>query len=95
MTRPQEEEVRRRCRRYRGALDAEGSTHLVGHSYGGVIALLAAARCLEAIRSLTVTEPPAFGLVRGQPEVEDWLAYVAACPTVARGAPTLGSAHPA
>ncbi len=40
-------------------------THLVGHSYGGVIALLAAARRPAGLRSLTVVEPPAFGLARG------------------------------
>lgn len=40
--------------------------HLVGHSYGGVVALLAAARKPEAVRSLTVIEPPALALVRGQ-----------------------------
>ena len=45
-------------------------THLVGHSYGGVIALLAAARRRELVRSLTVIEPPAFGLARGNPVVE-------------------------
>ena len=33
-------------------------THLVGHSYGGVISLLAAARRPEQLRSLTVIEPP-------------------------------------
>ena len=33
--------------------------HLVGHSYGGVIALLAAAAVPERVRSLTVIEPPA------------------------------------
>ena len=33
--------------------------HLVGHSYGGVISLLAAALRPELIRSLTVIEPPA------------------------------------
>jgi pimeloyl-ACP methyl ester carboxylesterase len=44
--------------------------HLVGHSYGGVISLLMAARQPEVIRSLTVSEPPAFALVRGRPEVE-------------------------
>lgn len=49
-------------------------THLVGHSYGGVVALLAAARRPELLRSLTVIEPPAFGLVRGQPAVEDFVA---------------------
>lgn len=48
--------------------------HLVGHSYGGVIALLAAAHRPEAVRSLTVIEPPAFGLVRGDPAVEAMLS---------------------
>lgn len=46
------------------------SSHLVGHSYGGLISLLAAARRPEAVRSLTVIEPPAFGVVRGDPEVD-------------------------
>jgi pimeloyl-ACP methyl ester carboxylesterase len=45
-------------------------THLVGHSYGGVIALLIAARRPEAVRSLVVSEPPAFGVARGNPEVD-------------------------
>ena len=45
-------------------------THLVGHSYGGVIALLAAARRPEAVRSLTVIEPPAFAVAAGYPEVD-------------------------
>ena len=36
--------------------------HLVAHSYGGVISLLAAAQRPEAVRSLTVIEPPAFAL---------------------------------
>jgi len=35
--------------------------HLVGHSYGGVISLLAAAQA-NGLRSLTVNEPPAFGV---------------------------------
>jgi pimeloyl-ACP methyl ester carboxylesterase len=43
----------------------EPGTHLVGHSYGGVIALFAAARSADRLRSLTVIEPPAFGLARG------------------------------
>lgn len=42
-----------------------GPAHLVGHSYGGVIALLAAGRRPAAVRSLTVIEPPAFGAARG------------------------------
>ena len=36
--------------------------HLVGHSYGGIVSLLSAARRPEAVRSLTVIEPPAFGV---------------------------------
>lgn len=36
--------------------------HLVGHSYGAVVSLIAAGRCPDAVRSLTVIEPPAFHL---------------------------------
>lgn len=54
----------------------EGGEHLVGHSYGGVVALLAAARRRDAIRSLTVVEPPALGLVRGVPAVEEFIAGI-------------------
>lgn len=52
-------------------------THLVGHSYGGVVSLLAAASVPERVRSLTVIEPPAFGLVRGQPAVEELIGRLA------------------
>lgn len=52
----------------------EPDTHLVGHSYGGVISLLAAALVPERVRSLTVIEPPAFALVRGNPVAEDFLS---------------------
>jgi len=50
----------------------EPGTHLVGHSYGGVIALLAAARRPHALRSLTVIEPPAFGVARGDPAADEF-----------------------
>jgi pimeloyl-ACP methyl ester carboxylesterase len=49
-------------------------THLVGHSYGGVISLLAAARRPEAFRSLTVVEPPAFLVAGGDPDVDEFVA---------------------
>jgi pimeloyl-ACP methyl ester carboxylesterase len=52
-------------------------THLVGHSYGGVIALLAAARRPETLRSLTVIEPPAFGVARGDPAADEFMARTA------------------
>lgn len=48
--------------------------HLVGHSYGGVVALLAAAMRPEAVLSLIVSEPPAFGLIRGHADVERFIA---------------------
>ena len=55
----------------------EPRTHVVGHSYGGVISLLAVALVPERVRSLTVIEPPAFGLVRGDPVVEALIARLA------------------
>ena len=48
--------------------------HLVGHSYGGVIALLIAAAHPERVRSLAVSEPPALGVARGNPVVDDLVA---------------------
>lgn len=48
--------------------------HLVGHSYGAVIALLAAAARPEAVRSLTVSEPGALRLAEGTPVVDTMIA---------------------
>jgi pimeloyl-ACP methyl ester carboxylesterase len=50
----------------------EPGDHLVAHSYGGVVALLAAAAL--PLRSLTLLEPPAFAVARGDAAVEAWLA---------------------
>jgi pimeloyl-ACP methyl ester carboxylesterase len=47
--------------------------HLVGHSYGAVIALLAAAERPEAVRSLTVSEPGALLIAAGNPEVDQMI----------------------
>jgi len=49
-------------------------THLVGHSYGGVISLFAAASYAERLRSLTLVEPPALGIARGVPAVDEFIA---------------------
>lgn len=56
--------------------DAEGiaallgdGAHLVGHSSGGLVALLAAAARPEAVRSLVVAEPPAFTVAEHEPAV--------------------------
>lgn len=49
---------------------ADGA-HLVGHSYGGLVSLLAAAQRPSAVRSLTVIEPPAFSVALGDGAVDD------------------------
>ena len=51
--------------------------HLVGHSYGGVISLLIAARRPDRVRSLVVSEPPAFALARGNPVVDSLVEQLA------------------
>ncbi|HEU5214692.1 MAG TPA: alpha/beta fold hydrolase [Gaiellaceae bacterium] len=56
----------------------EPGTHLVGHSYGGVISLLAAARRPDLLRSLSVIEPPAFGVARGVPAVDEFVERIEA-----------------
>ncbi|MDZ4770710.1 MAG: alpha/beta hydrolase family protein [Chloroflexota bacterium] len=50
-------------------LMGEGA-HVVGHSYGGIVALYAAALRPAGVRSLTVIEPPMFGIVQGDPDVD-------------------------
>jgi pimeloyl-ACP methyl ester carboxylesterase len=48
--------------------------HLVGHSYGAVIALLAAAERPEAVHSLTVSEPGCLRVAAGTPVVDEMIA---------------------
>jgi pimeloyl-ACP methyl ester carboxylesterase len=48
----------------------EPGVHVVGHSYGGVIALLAAARRPDLVRSLTVIEPPCLKVAAGDPVID-------------------------
>jgi pimeloyl-ACP methyl ester carboxylesterase len=55
----------------------EDGDHLVGHSYGGVIALYAAALA-PPLRSLTAIEPPAFGLARGRNGIDELIEQLAA-----------------
>lgn len=50
--------------------------HLVGHSYGGIVAALAAATRPENVASLTMVEPPAGGVARDDPEVAGFNARV-------------------
>ena len=48
----------------------EGGAHLVGHSSGGVISLLAAAAVPWNVHSLTVIEPPAMRVAAGDPAAD-------------------------
>jgi pimeloyl-ACP methyl ester carboxylesterase len=48
----------------------DDGAHLVGHSYGAIVAMFAAVRRPSAVRSLTLIEPPAHSLARGEAAVE-------------------------
>jgi pimeloyl-ACP methyl ester carboxylesterase len=50
-------------------LEAGDRPHAVGFSYGGVGLLLAAGAAPGSVRSLTLIEPPLFGLADGHPDV--------------------------
>ena len=52
----------------------EPGTHLVGHSYGGVVSLFAAVRYADRLKSLTLVEPPAFGIARGNRAADEFAA---------------------
>jgi pimeloyl-ACP methyl ester carboxylesterase len=52
---------------------ADGA-HLVGHSYGAVIALITASQRPDAVRSLTVSEPGCLRVAAGVPVVDEMIA---------------------
>jgi len=52
--------------------------HLVGHSYGAIGALYAAALRPQAVRSLTINEPPAYRLIKGNAEADAIVARLQA-----------------
>jgi esterase len=63
---------------------AGGSAHIVGHSYGGIVAMLAAVERREAVRSLAVIEPPLYSILRRNPmaqvlvaEASVWMEHAA------------------
>jgi pimeloyl-ACP methyl ester carboxylesterase len=49
----------------------DDQSHLVGHSYGGVVALYMAVMRPEAVASLTLIEPPAFCFAAGNPAADE------------------------
>lgn len=52
----------------------DGGAHLVGHSYGGLGVLVAAARRPDETRSVAVLEPAALGLGQDHPAARDLVA---------------------
>jgi pimeloyl-ACP methyl ester carboxylesterase len=56
------------------ALLDRGPAHLVGHSYGGVVAMVAAIRRPDAVLSLTLIEPSALRVAESVPVVAAGLA---------------------
>ncbi len=68
-----------------GLLERLGGAHVVGHSYGGVVALIAAGARPELVRSLVVVEPPVYDLA-DDPEVAALAARIGA---VFEGGPQL------
>jgi len=52
---------------HRGDRDTEGGVHLVGHSYGGAVALKVASLYPQHVRSLVLYEPVAFRLLFDDP----------------------------
>ena len=49
---------------------SEGPLHIVGHSYGGALALEAARQLRSKVKSLTLVEPVSFHLLRGEQRAE-------------------------
>jgi pimeloyl-ACP methyl ester carboxylesterase len=81
------------ARELRDVLDP--GDHLVAHSYGAVVSLLAAAGA--PLASLTIVEPPAFGVARGHAAVEAFIADFEGAPSEPRAyleffLPLVGSA---
>jgi pimeloyl-ACP methyl ester carboxylesterase len=69
-------------------LEALGGAHLVGHSYGGTVAGLAASRRPDLVGSLVLVEPALHTVVAGDPDVADLLAREAEVAEVADSAAT-------
>lgn len=57
-------------------LERLGGAHLVGHSYGGAVALMLASRRPSLVRSVVAYEPVLFSLLKGSPSAQSELQIV-------------------
>ncbi len=54
-----------------------GPVHLIGHSFGGFISIMAALERPDLLKSLTLLEPPASSVVAGMPEADRlWAEFI-------------------
>jgi pimeloyl-ACP methyl ester carboxylesterase len=70
--------------------DAPGGVHLIGHSYGGAVALQIALLWPERLRSLTLYEPVRFALLRNDGDGALWRDIVSTAQHVRELAQTQG-----
>jgi len=78
------------------AQTCDGPIHLVGHSYGGAVALKTALRGKVAIRSLSVIEPVAFNILRNSdPWGDQYLRQVGAVADFVQSALSQGNRNSA
>jgi pimeloyl-ACP methyl ester carboxylesterase len=61
----------------------EGRFHLVGHSYGGAVAMKIALKYRDRVRSLYVHEPVAFSLLRMEGLLTEWEEIQRVCAGIA------------
>jgi pimeloyl-ACP methyl ester carboxylesterase len=75
------------------SLPAVGSFHLVGHSYGAILALKIAQQQRARVRSLALYEPPAWGVLR-EPEDHEALLELEALERSGLGDDVTGGTEP-